>query len=1083
VKLDSFGKATVIVDVKADATTEGAETLNLVLSNGAKVTADVAVNDVSLTPAVVAKTFTLTTGVDAVADFTGTAADDVFNAPATSATSGAAATTVNSGDAINGGAGIDTLNITASATNNNSLTGLTATSIETVNIIGANNLGASSPALAAAEANKVTTAAALTAAQSSLVIAAGRENATTALVAQVAAGITVGTSSTTITSGKAGLSEAIVVGASTATVSTAAQLKAAADYIDTVTIGTLADTAAKAALDAIVSTTTVVTVVPTGVTSFTLAQYKAAAAAALAADTGAALAAGTTTAIDARATVLATAAGALVTYEQANGDFTIGQLNAAATDALSSATASTLLTNLDDGVAISARAGAKATEAGTVLTSATTAATTAASNDATAASAVTVALASVGATSVAASQFADATAITLSGSSSKANVTAVAATQTIGFDGVSSMENSVTFGATVTSGSIASIGSSGALSVTGNAMTTLSLSGTGTGSTGLTITDAGTSATTSLDPIKALNVSTSGSTVLTVSAMTQLTSLTQSGAGAITLTAGTTLASVTTGAGADLINLVTATAIDNPGTTIVETVNASLVSGAGADRLVVATTGAGNTTVDGGADGDTIFVNTLGSGTNSISGGDGNDTIRVNTLNTLGSGATATAGFVTNLQALKIDGGAGTDVLRIANTGFTASDYTILGANVTSVETLQLSATVAAGVTALDASKISMSRIEFLATGTNVVNEVSSSQAVALVRTPVSTAVTGFIAATSIIEPAAITIASKGYIADQDAATTGKQGTVFGDNLNLALINSATGTTVAASADKLTMSVAALGNSGTTAAPVAGVAPLATVGGDLRSLDVTLTSARGSGTNGAGSENIAGLKVSTLDNTAGSLVLENLSSIKVAGSGAVTINAGTTHTALTGKLVSIDLSGMTALLDQNALGQEIGTVGGVASTVGGYNNLSTSSVTLNNNVSETVILGGAKDTVVTGSTIVARDVVTGFQLTASADPLVVDLDRSDVLKFGTAFTVSNAAKMTTTATTLDAAILQAANFTVAGVAKENIVFNFGGNTYAYVDTGADGLTDNDKLVQMSGTLNLDLLLQAGVIIA
>ena len=45
------------------------------------------------------------------------------------------------------------------------------------------------------------------------------------------------------------------------------------------------------------------------------------------------------------------------------------------------------------------------------------------------------------------------------------------------------------------------------------------------------------------------------------------------------------------------------------------------------------------------------------------------------------------------------------------------------------------------------------------------------------------------------------------------------------------------------------------------------------------------------------------------------------------------------------------------------------------------------------------------------------------------------------------------------------------------------VFIFGGNTYAYVDTGANGLTDNDQLVQLSGTLNLDLLLQSGVIIA
>ncbi|MFM8498417.1 MAG: hypothetical protein ACKOAN_00175 [Chakrabartia sp.] len=74
-----------------------------------------------------------------------------------------------------------------------------------------------------------------------------------------------------------------------------------------------------------------------------------------------------------------------------------------------------------------------------------------------------------------------------------------------------------------------------------------------------------------------------------------------------------------------------------------------------------------------------------------------------------------------------------------------------------------------------------------------------------------------------------------------------------------------------------------------------------------------------------------------------------------------------------------------------------------AGAAGGYNNLSTSNVTLNNLVAETVTLGGARDTVITGSTLAALDTVTGFQLTASAaDPLVADATRSDVLDLGTA---------------------------------------------------------------------------------
>lgn len=43
------------------------------------------------------------------------------------------------------------------------------------------------------------------------------------------------------------------------------------------------------------------------------------------------------------------------------------------------------------------------------------------------------------------------------------------------------------------------------------------------------------------------------------------------------------------------------------------------------------------------------------------------------------------------------------------------------------------------------------------------------------------------------------------------------------------------------------------------------------------------------------------------------------------------------------------------------------------------------------------------------------------------------------------------------------------------------MFHFGGNTYVYVDSGANGLTDADKLVVLTGQLNLDLLVQTGVI--
>ena len=54
--------------------------------------------------------------------------------------------------------------------------------------------------------------------------------------------------------------------------------------------------------------------------------------------------------------------------------------------------------------------------------------------------------------------------------------------------------------------------------------------------------------------------------------------------------------------------------------------------------------------------------------------------------------------------------------------------------------------------------------------------------------------------------------------------------------------------------------------------------------------------------------------------------------------------------------------------------------------------------------------------------------------------------------------------------------------TAGAVAMDNVVFHFGGDTYVYVDTGTDGLTDNDILVKLTGTLDLDQLITTGVIV-
>lgn len=92
VTIDANGRAVIKIQVAADATTEGLETLTLQIA-GQSVSVDV--NDTSLTPP-----FVLTPGLDNV---TGTQWDDTING---------SHLTYNTGDVINGGAGYDQLNLT-----------------------------------------------------------------------------------------------------------------------------------------------------------------------------------------------------------------------------------------------------------------------------------------------------------------------------------------------------------------------------------------------------------------------------------------------------------------------------------------------------------------------------------------------------------------------------------------------------------------------------------------------------------------------------------------------------------------------------------------------------------------------------------------------------------------------------------------------------------------------------------------------------------------------------------------------------------------------------------------------------------
>ena len=103
------------------------------------------------------------------------------------------------------------------------------------------------------------------------------------------------------------------------------------------------------------------------------------------------------------------------------------------------------------------------------------------------------------------------------------------------------------------------------------------------------------------------------------------------------------------------------------------------------------------------------------------------------------------------------------------------------------------------------------------------------------------------------------------------------------------------------------------------------------------------------------------------------------------------------------------------------------------------------------------------------------DTITGFTLTPDATtPTSLDTARSDVLNVQTGGGDLTFKKMATTATTYAGALTDAG----ASAIGANLLFAFGGDTYAYVDQGAPGLDDADLLVKLVGTYDLDLLISA-----
>ena len=383
-------------DLGGQTVAELAAAIANVTDEAASVTTATAAADSEATSAtsVAGQTFTLTTGVDSIR---GTLADETFSAPASNPTTGVAATIFNSGDVIDGGAGTDTLNITMTSANNNSLAGVTVKNVENVYVTGANfqTSGTTGAALAAATAAKAATAASLTAAQAAGVTATQQDSAAQAVTAAATSAAQTGVAGSLV-GGIEG--EDAVLQLASATVASAASTAAAATAIAALAGGAVTTAAG---LTATVNQTNLTAA---AVTAYTGAEYLAAAVAATTDSAGATITVANTIqdratllqnvaetnktlvdatqqdqatavqlqaaadAVDALTTEVAVLAASTAALPAGITTFTKAQYNAVALASMSADSGATLITAGNDDATITARAAVLAAEAAAVVT-------------------------------------------------------------------------------------------------------------------------------------------------------------------------------------------------------------------------------------------------------------------------------------------------------------------------------------------------------------------------------------------------------------------------------------------------------------------------------------------------------------------------------------------------------------------------------------------------------------------------------------------------------------------------------------------------------------------------------------------
>lgn len=235
--------------------------------------------------------------------------------------------------------------------------------------------------------------------------------------------------------------------------------------------------------------------------------------------------------------------------------------------------------------------------------------------------------------------------------------------------------------------------------------------------------------------------------------------------------------------------------------------------------------------------------------------------------------------------------------------------------------------------------------------------------------------------------------------------------------------------------------------------------------GDFKTATVNMTSGNNHVQTPTSNDIISTVYITPVDSVAGVSAaytgLGSLTSVTLKGVGRVVIdNSDTSTTFADSKLATVDASGLG------------GVKGALATTLAG-NPLGGLTHTGNTLLAETITLGSGQDLITVGSRYSTMDTITNFTLVGNIDLTLNTAKSDDISVSGVTTFVKQTAGLT--GSTIGAMLVSAADSTLG----DNLVFQFEGNTYIYVDGGTAGSLDSsDTVVKLTGAVDLDLLVLA-----